>query len=460
MNLNKIIKPKSIAIIGISLSNPFNPANVIYHKNRHRYKAKTYCVNPKGGDIYGQQVYKSISDIPEKIDTVVISIKSDFVPAILKECIQAEVSGAIIISGGFTESGKEDLQNEIARIALENDFPVIGPNCLGVFFPPFVDTFFLSSERLIQIDEGSVSLISQSGGILVDQLIKLTQEGVGVSKALSIGNKAVIDEVEMLKYLKQDKDTKVIGIYIEGFKPDRGRDFINEINSAKKPVVLIKSGKTPGGNRAVSSHTASIAGDYFVFSEIVNNSAAIEAKSETEFVSFCESLAAYPGARIKGIGIITASGGHGAMASDGCFSNGINVPEIPNKDKTILHDTLSPSIKSIASLENPVDLTGSAVDNDFFSTTKFFMERDYIDAVMLLLLPYLPGLTSDIGARIAELTIIYKKPLLVYIPHVEKYGIFIEGFEINGIPVAHSVEGAVYMAKAVTRRSENKTIRR
>jgi acyl-CoA synthetase (NDP forming) len=448
-NLSKLFKPKSLAVIGVSLSNPFNPANVIYNKNRHRFSTKTYCVNPKGGSIYGQKIYTSISQIPDKIALAVISTKADFVPNILLECIAKGVSGAVVISGGFRESGREDLEENIREISVKNNFPVVGPNCLGLFSPPHTDTFFLPSERLITIKKGNVSLISQSGGILVDMMIKLTQEGVGISKAVSIGNKAVLDETAMLQYFKKDPETEVIGIYLEGFRAQRGRVFINEVNSSEKPIVIIKSGKTPGGSRAVSSHTAAIAGDYRTFSEIVKASKCFEATNESELVSYCEVLSAYPNVRVRKACIITASGGHGAIASDGCYNAGIDIPTVPDDDCKELTQKLNDGIKSIASLSNPIDLTGSALDEDFIAAVEFFMKKKYIDFIMLLLLPYLPGITSDIGARIAEVADIYKKPIVAYMPHVDKYGIFIEGFENNGIPVAHSVEGAVYMAAAI-----------
>jgi len=449
MNLTKIFRPQTMAIIGVSLSNPFNPANVIYNKNRHHCTAGTYGVNPKGGELYGQRIYKSISEIPVPVDLAVISVKADFVPQVIRECIKCGVGGAIIISGGFTESGKQYLEKEIRDTAVKNDFPVIGPNCLGVMSYPYVDTFFLSRERLIALNPGNVSLISQSGGILVDQLIKLTQEGVGIARAVSIGNKAVLDEVDILEYLKTDRDTDVIGIYVEGFKEDRGRKFIETANGMKKPVIIIKSGKTPGGTRAVSSHTASIAGDYTTFRHVVEKSRAIEATSENEFVSFCEVLSNYPGKRVTNTCIITASGGHGAMASDGLYDTGIMIPEIPEDDRIRLKALVSENIRDIASFSNPVDLTGSAGDIDFVESVKFFFSTDYIDCVLLLLLPYLPGISTDIGSRISELVRTFKKPLVVYIPHVDKYDIFIEGFEGNGIPVAHSVEGAVNMVKAI-----------
>src|SRR6056297_3865633 len=143
MKLDTLLQPESLAVVGVSLSNPFNPANVIYHKNNLRYDARTYCVNPQGGTLFGDPVYKSISQVPGKIDCAVLSIRADLVPAAIEECIENEVGGAIIISGGFAETGRTDLQDDVAHLAHEHNFPVIGPNCLGIFSPPAIDTFFL-----------------------------------------------------------------------------------------------------------------------------------------------------------------------------------------------------------------------------------------------------------------------------------------------------------------------------
>jgi len=453
MNLRKIIEPESIAVIGVSLTNPFNPANVIYTKNHYHYRARTYGVNPQGGLVYGQKIYRSLAEIPDKIDMAVVAVKAELVPAALRECITKKIAGAVVISGGFAEAGRKDLQQEIVSIARDHDFPVIGPNCIGIFSSPHIDTSFSQNERLIETRKGNVALISQSGGILLDLTIKLTQEGVGIARTISIGNKAVVDEVDLLKYFKNDCRTKVIGMYLEGFTADRGRSFIEEANKLHKPLVLFKSGKTPSGLKAVGSHTASIAGDYLVFSEVLKGSKALEVNTLGDFVSYCEAFSYYPEtATGSNVCIISASGGHGAIAADTCYAARLNNVMIPPADKDKLRSLLSPNIQTIASLENPLDLTGSAGDDDFFAAARFFMEKDYVHSIVLLLLPYLPRLSSDIGARIGQLVLEYNKPIITYIPHVDKYGIFVDGFESNGIPVAHSVPGAMSMAKALARR--------
>lgn len=451
MNLKRVVEPEAIAVYGVSLSNPFHPANVIYHKNHLRYRARTYAVNPKGGDLYGEKVYRNIGEIDEKIDVAVLGIRAEWVPDAMKQCIDAGALGAIVISGGFAEVGRHDLQDQIRALSREHDFPVIGPNCLGVFSKPHFDTFFLPPERLINLEEGGVALVSQSGGILVDLMIKLTQERVGISRAISIGNKAALDEVDLVEFLRTDPKTKVVGMYLEGFSKGRGRDFVNMLGEMKKPVVFLKSGKTPGGSKAVQSHTASMAGDYRVLHEVLKRAGALEARTETEFVSFCEALTVKTEKPVKHICIITASGGHGAIASDGCYDSGLQIVDVPEEDQNALRGNLSRSVQPIASLGNPIDLTGSAGDHDFIESVRFFLQRDYVDALMVLCLPYLPAITPDLGARIATVAREFKKPVVTYMPHIEKYEMFIEGFESNGVPVAHSVEGAVHMARALGR---------
>lgn len=454
MDLRTLFEPASVAVIGVSRSNPFHPATVIYNKNHLRSRAKTYGVNPKGGKLFREPLYASIAEVPGPVDLAVIGVRAERVPGVLEECIRAGVKGAVVISGGFSETGRTDLQDRLKALAREARLPVVGPNCLGLFSPPHVDTLFLPPERLIRIRPGAVALVSQSGGILVDQLIKLTQEGAGLSRGVSIGNKAVLDEVDFLSFFAEDAPTRVVGLYLEGFGPGRGRDFAERVRAMDKPVVFLKSGRSPGGSRAVQSHTASLAGDYRVFREVLLQVGAIEARDETEFVSYCEALAGEPMPGGTRIGIVTASGGHGAIASDACFEQGLQIPELAEERRTALRGKLSEAIRGIAGTGNPVDLTGSATDLDFIAASRFLLGEPTVDVVVLLCLPYLPAITPDIGARVAQACREYGKPLVTYIPHIDKYGIFIEGFEANGVPVAHSVDGAVHMARALARRKQ------
>ena len=451
MNLGDLFKPKTIAVIGISLINEKHPANVIYNKNNLRLEAKVFPVNDRGGTYQGEKVYASILDLPEKIDMAVIATRAEAVPKIMTDCIRSGVGGAVVISGGFAERGNKGLQDQIVTIARDADFPFIGPNCLGIYSPPYMDTFFIPSERIMRPEKGKVALISQSGGILVDHMVKLAGEGVGISMAVSIGNKALIGEIDLLNYFANDPETNVIAFYIEGFAKREGREFVLKAGQCPKPVVVLKAGKTSLGVKAVSSHTATMAGDYEVFSSALTQYGVVEAKDEFELIPFCEALSCYQ-TPIKGtIGIITGSGGHGALAVDACLSHGLSVPTLSEPDQIEIRQKSSQRIQAIASFTNPVDLTGSAMDEDFVTATNFLIRREEIDCILILLLPYLPGITSDLGARLSQIHRQTGKPMIAYIPHVEKYLMFIEGFQLNQIPVAHSIEEAVHMAEALRR---------
>jgi acyl-CoA synthetase (NDP forming) len=452
VNFQALFEPKTMAVIGVSLNNDRHPANVIYYKNNLRYPVKVFPVNPRGGVVQGERVFAHISEIPEKVDLAVIAVRAEHVSAILSDCIQGGVGAAAVISGGFAESGRADLQDRIVAIAREADFPFVGPNCLGIYSPAHMDTFFLPSERMVRPDPGNVALVSQSGGILVDQMIKFAQEGVGLSRAVSIGNKALVKELELLGYLAQDPETKVIAFYVEGFGKNEGRDFVLAASQCQKPVIVLKAGKSPGGSRAVSSHTASLAGDYETFSAVFSQyDGVVEAKNELEMVTFCESLSCYQRSIEGKVGIVTGSGGHGALAVDVCSAHGLSVPPLPEQAQDEIRKNLSLSVQTIASLGNPTDLTGSAVDDDFVFATSYLSRRPEIDCIIILLLPYLPGITSDLGARLSQVYYQERKPLVAYVPHVEKYRMLIEGFELSRIPVSPSIEGAVLLAEAMRR---------
>ena len=440
-----------MAVIGVSTSQDNHPANVIYNKNLLRYPVQTYAVNPKGGQLNREPLYKSVLEIDAPVDLAVIAVRANFVPDVVAQCIEKGVRGAMIISGGFAESGNPDLQNQVAAMAAAADFPFVGPNCLGIYAPEAVDTFFLPGERIIHPKKGNVGFVSQSGGVLVDQMVKFAGQGIGVSAAVSIGNKACIRETHLMDWFEQDMGTRVIAFYIEGFDCREGRAFIRRAQSCTKPIVVLKAGKSARGMSAAASHTASVAGDYRVFSEIMKQHCVAEADTEYELSAFCEALSCYPKGIAGNVGIVSLSGGHGVVAADACSLHGLTIPRIDPATIEAVRSRLSPEIQAIATLENPLDLTGSCVDADMLAAVRHLSRDRNVDCILALLLPYSPGISADIGARLSQVARNEGKPLIAYVPKEDKYKIIIEGFELNQIPVASSVEGAVLMAKALKR---------
>ncbi len=451
MNLTCLFRPSSMAVIGVSTSHDSHPANVIYNKNHLRYPVQTFAVNPKGGQLNREPLYRSVADIEIPVDLAVIAVRARFVPEVVSQCIDKGVKGAVIISGGFAESGGRDLQKQVTDMAAGADFPVMGPNCLGIYSPDAVDTFFLPGERIINPKKGNIGFVSQSGGVLVDQMVKFAGEGIGVSSAVSIGNKACLRETDMIDWFEQDLATRVIAFYIEGFDCREGRDFIKRAEACSKPVVVLKAGKTARGSAAASSHTASMAGDYRVFSQIMQQHCVAEADTEYELTSFCEALSCYPRGIFGNVGIVSVSGGHGVVAADACGHHGLDIPKIGASTAAAIRSRLSPEIREIAALDNPLDLTGSCVDADILTSVRHLSRDQNLDCILALLLPYSPGISADIGAKLSQVARNEGKPLIAYVPKEDKYKIITEGFALNKIPVASSVEGAVLMAKALKR---------
>ena len=451
MDLNALFRPSTMAVIGVSTSQDSHPANVIYNKNHLRYPVKTFAVNPKGGTLNRSPLYTGVDQIEEDVDLAVIAVRAEFVPSVVEACIKKGIRGAVIISGGFAEVGNAHLQQRVADMTAEANFPFVGPNCLGVYAPDRVDTFFLPGERLIRPKRGNIGFVSQSGGVLVDQMVKFAGQGIGISLAVSVGNKACIREMEMLDWFEQDLETRVIAFYIEGFKCREGRAFIERAKACSKPIVVLKAGKSAVGMAAASSHTASMAGDYRVFSEIMKQHCVAEADNEFELASFCESLSCYPKGINGKVGIVSLSGGHGVVAADTCGLHGMEIPPLSLATVETVKSRLSPEIQEIASVTNPMDLTGSCGDSDILEAVRHLSRDPAIECVLALLLPYSPGISADIGAKLSQVALNEGKPLIAYVPNEDKYKIIIEGFELNQIPVASSVDGAVLMAKALKR---------
>jgi len=381
----------------------------------------------------------------------VIAVRAEFVPKVMEDCIQKGIRGAVIVSGGFAEAGNAALQKRVVDIARAADFPFVGPNCLGIYAPDYVDTFFLPGERIIRPKKGNVGFISQSGGVLVDQMVKFAGQGIGISLAVSIGNKAFLRETDMLDWFAKDIETKVIAFYVEGFEKGEGRLFIQKAEQCGKPVVILKAGKSKKGMEAVSSHTASLAGDYRVFSDIMKQHCVAEADNEYELTSFCEALSCFQKGIQGHIGVLSLSGGHGVIAVDACELHGMTVPRLDPRTMETIREKVSPEIRNIISLGNPLDLTGSSVDNDIVTAATHLARDKGIECLLALLIPYSPGVSADIGAKLSQVARNEGKPMIAYVPNEEKYRIIIEGFELNDIPVASSVEGAVLMAKALQR---------
>jgi acetyltransferase len=341
----------------------------------------------------------------------------------------------------------------LVDICIENSMILFGPNCLGIYSPPFVNTFFLPPERTVLPPKGSIAVASQSGAFLVDQIMtRFSDAGIGISVAVSMGNKAMVDEVDLLDHFAVRDDTRAACFYIEGLG-ERAREFVEVAGemARTKPVIVYLGAKSERGQRAAFSHTAALAGNLEIMSGALRQKGVIEADDEEEVTSFSKIFSYYHHRPLKRgrVAVITSSGGHGVIAADMLEEAGLFLPEFPEERRAALMSLVEDPVKKIASFNNPVDLTGSASDQDFERVLDFLLSQEDVEAVVVLALPYTPMITSFVGTRLGQVVRSYDKPVVAYVPDLAKFGMVLEGFELNGIPVVHSIEGAVQMLRAL-----------
>ncbi len=278
MSFTKLLTPSSVAVVGASTSPDKVGYAVLNNIVTGNFPGPVYPVNPKAEEILGTKCYKSLADIPGEIDCAVIVIKRDQVIPTLRECIGKGIRAVIIITAGFAETGEEGkkLQTEIAQMARQNGVTLLGPNCLGLINP--VHRFNASFGQAMD-EPGHIAFVSQSGALITAIQDIATNNRIGFSLLASMGNKAALDEVQLLENLRHDDNTKVITAYLEDIS--HGQDFMRvaERVGKQKPLVILKSGRTQAGARAASSHTGSLAGADAAYDSAFERSGVIRADS-------------------------------------------------------------------------------------------------------------------------------------------------------------------------------------
>ncbi len=383
-NLLPLLNPKSVCIIGASRKENSVGFAVLRNMVFSGFKGTIYPVNPFAESILGLKVYKRVEDLPEVPDVAVVLVKANLVPDILTECANFGIKYSIIISAGFKEAGGEGviLEEKIKKISREKKIRVLGPNCIGVMNtdPSVRFTTNFGSDMPLS---GEIGFISQSGAICVAILDFAKAHGLGFSKVVSLGNKADINETEVLEYLGEDEKTKVILMYIEDLVD--GKEFIKVARriSRKKPVLALKAGLSPEGARAVSSHTGSLAGSPEVYKAVFKQAGVLEVQSASELFEYATLFVSQPLPGGNRVGIITNAGGPGIVATDSCILYGLKVPELSERTK----NKISPFVPSHASLKNPVDLLAEADAERFEIAVKALYADKNIDSIYFLMAP-------------------------------------------------------------------------
>ena len=412
--LDRLFSPKTIAVIGASdKPEKLGALSLLALKN---FNGEVYPVNPRLKTIGESKCYQKIQDIETQIDLAMLAVGPQLVVPAINDCVEAGVGGAIIFSAGFKELGGIGTTHQVKLRNIVDDahIAVIGPNCLGAgnlkirlnatFFP-----------HPAPMKAGSVAMVSQSGGVTGLMLYRASDMGLGVSKFASVGNRVNIDFHDMLRYLRQDQDTKVICLFVEG--TEYGREMVDEmrLTTPKKQVIVFKVGKTPASREAALSHTGSLAGNSAIYSAAIKQSGAIEVSGVTEMIDTAQLLSICP-YRPKGnrVAIVTHTLGIALIAAQTLELNGISLP-VPNENTAKRIQALLNMPVEIP-IKNPIDLLAQGWANPeiFAEAFEIILNEDYYDSIMIVFAPnYQEGIGGGIPIdKIVEVSKKTNKPVV------------------------------------------------
>jgi len=449
-NMETFFTPKSVALVGASSTKGKIGNSILDSLVNYNFKGKVYPINPKADKIFGQKCYPSVSAIPGKVDLVVVSVDLSVTPPVLEDCAKKGVHSVVIVSGGGKELGGEraEYEAEVRRLSKKHKIRIIGPNCIGMFNAANrLDCAFQGQERMVRSKLGPVAFFSQSGTMGISMLE--SADVFGLSKMISFGNRSDVDEADMIWYAANDPQTKVIGLYVEGFGD--GRKFINTakkvMKEKNKPIVIWKSGRTAAGAKQAASHTGSLGGSNAIIMGAFKQAGIISVDSYQELVGVLKALAWQPPA--KGNRVAMTSNGAGPMigAIDQLERLGLTIGKLSPKLLKKMKDRFPPAVPIHNG--NPADVGGGATADDYRFVIQQFMDEKNIDIAMPWFVFQDDPLEETIVDHLADFQKKRKKPLLVGCnggPYTEKMAKLVEK---HNIPVYQDLRTWVAAASAL-----------
>ena len=406
MKLYSFLNPKSVAIIGAS-DKPGKIGNILLRNLVDlRFEGRIFPVNPKHTEILGVRCFKKITDIQQEIDLVVVAV-----PAALVYEVILEASGRsrnfVVISAGFSEIGKtgQVLEKKLLKLAQENDLNILGPNCLGILNPSLKLNASFSSGLP---ESGNVAFLSQSGALAVALIDEARTRKMGFSKIVSLGNKMQIGENELLEFIEEDTETKVVGLYLESLRD--GGEFLRIASriSEKKPIVILRSGKSSRAKEAMLSHTGSLAGESSVAEEAFRKSGIIEARSSREFMNILEMMSKISPLEKGRSVILTNAGGPGVLATDSFQDSALELFEISEESRK----EFSEFLPQASSLGNPIDILGDALEDRYQKALETLEKEKDIDSLFIIATPQDQTPIEKIAQAIGEFSRKTKKAVI------------------------------------------------
>lgn len=432
INLNAIVSPKSVAVIGAS-SRPDSVGMAVFRNILFSgYKGIVYPVNPKTKSILGVRAYPSILEIADDVDLAVVIVPNTMVSKVVSECGEKKVKGVVVITAGFKEIGEKGLklERELVEVAKKYGISVIGPNCVGIINTDPEISLNATFARPFVPKAGNIAFVSQSGAFGVAALEYARKRDISLSKFISVGNKADVNENDLLLVLKDDEKTKVILFYLEDLvNPSEFMELAREI-SEKKPILVIKSGRTLAGAKAASSHTGALAGSDEIYNAFFMQAGVIRVDSLEELFDCGVTFSTQPPPRSNRVAIITNAGGPGIVATDAIVKGGALLASLEDKTKEKLSKVLPPT----ASLQNPVDIIGDAKEERYESAIKYVLEDPSVDGAVIICTPTVFTNLEAIARTIRDIVPRYGKPVTVSFMGTEDVEKATKILEEEGIP--------------------------
>ncbi len=399
-NLDKIMKPKSVAVIGASTKEHTIGSDIMKRLQEYKFNGNIYPVNPKGGVIEGLQAYTSILEVPGEVDLAIIVVNAKFVLDTIDQCHQKGIKGLCIITAGFKETGKEGAEAEKQLLAKVQEYGMrcVGPNCLGVVNThPEIRLDGCFAESLPE--RGNIGFVSQSGALGGGILNILKDLNLGFAQFISIGNQADVNAETALEYWENEEDVEQILLYMESIQnPANFRKLASRI-SKKKPVLALKAGRSAAGASAASSHTGSLAGADKAANALLNQSGVIREYSLKDLFATAKVFANCPIPKGDRVAIITNSGGPGIMATDAICEHGMQIAQISEATKEKLRSFLP----SAASVKNPIDMIASAPIEHYKQTLETVIADENVDMIITIYLPFLGLKDIDVAKALMEI---------------------------------------------------------
>jgi len=449
-SLVPFFSPRGIAVIGAST----DPYKLGYGLARNlvqcNYQGTIHFINPKGGNLLGRPMYPSVLDVPDPVDLAIVLIPAAAVSDVIKDCAVRGIHAVIVASGGFRETGSSgiEMERELMQIARQSGIRVLGPNCIGLLDTHLpLDATFLPPPGP---PPGDVAFISHSGAICAAVIDWARGQGFGLSRLVSLGNQADVNETDVLALIADDHFTRVLTLYLEGVSD--GPRFVKEARkiTSRKPIVALKVGRYPSGQRAAASHTGALAGQESAFNAAFRRAGVIRADTSEELFDWARALAWCPLPRGRAIAILTSAGGPGVTAADALEMNGMSLAVLSQETR----EKLGLLLPSAASLNNPVDMLASASPEQFAACLKILLADQAVNGVLVVTPPPPMHTTGAVAKTMIPIIHNSDKPVTIALMGERLIQEAVEHFRAAHVPEYRFPERAASALAVLAQRAE------